>query len=192
MNTRKSIAGFAGHHLRHPAENRRYIVPGRWLEALKEEESKHNTAAALREEVPSERIGGDEKDKTPVNLLSKTSKTPEVGEIGGDKKAQTPINPPSKTSNTPEAAELGLVASWSAEFGYVSIHDPIEGVWWDVQVKDAPDWAVSEARKRKELYRDGSRRAYRLTSREIGEIWADDHRDHDEGIVEDHPVEEES
>ena len=142
-------------------------MPGRWLEALKEEESKHNTAAALRDEVLSERIGGD-------------------------KKAQTPINTPSKTSNTPEAAELGLVASWSAEFGYVSIHDPLEGVWWDVQVKDAPDWAVSEARKRKELYKDGNRRAYRLTSREMEEILKADHPDLQDGIVEDHPVEEES
>jgi hypothetical protein len=160
-------------------------VPGSWLNSLKEEESKHNTAAALREGQYRHPSGPAEKPKTPINRPDKTDKTP-------CEKLPTPINRPDKTDKIPEAAELGLVATWSAEFGYVSIHDPIEGVWWDAQVKDAPGWALSEARKRKELYRDGNRRAYRLTSREMGEIWEAERSDFEVGIVEDQPVEEES
>jgi hypothetical protein len=118
-------------------------------------------------------MGTDKTDKTPPEDLS------------------TPESRTAKTAKTPEAAELGLVATWSAQFGYVSIHDATEGVWWDLQTKDAPGWALSEARKRKELYRDGNRRAYRLTSVEMGEIWAADHPDIEGGIVEDHPLEEE-
>jgi hypothetical protein len=63
-------------------------------------------------------------------------------------------------------------------------------VWWDLQTKDAPAWALSEARKRKELYKDGNRKAYRLTSREMGEIWEAERPDLEVGIVEDYPVEE--
>jgi hypothetical protein len=88
------------------------------------------------------------------------------------------------------AAALGLVAKWSGEFGYVSIHDPTTGEWWDIQTKDAPPWAVSEAHKRKALRRAGDRRAYRLTSREMEEIWEAEHSVLEEGIVEEHPVEE--
>jgi hypothetical protein len=40
---------------------------------------------------------------------------------------------------------MGLAATWSMEFGYVSIHDPTEGEWWDVPTKDAPAWALPEA-----------------------------------------------
>jgi hypothetical protein len=40
-----------------------------------------------------------------------------------------------------------------------------------VGTNDAPDWAKREAFKRKELYRDGNRKAYRLTAREMEEIW---------------------
>jgi hypothetical protein len=50
----------------------------------------------------------------------------------------TPKPPTVKTDKTPDAAQLGLVATWSAEFGHVSIHDPVEGEWWDLQTKDAP------------------------------------------------------
>ena len=69
------------------------------------------------------------------------------------------------------------------------MHDPATGEWWDVQTKDAPSWALSEARKRKELYRDGNHRAYRLTSREMEEIWETE-RPPEKGIVEEHPIEE--
>ena len=141
-------------------------MPGEWLKSLKEEESKHNTASALREGQSLHRIGPAENPKTP-------------------------INPPSKTSKTPEADQLGLVATWSHEFGYISMHDPTAGEWHDLQVKDAPSWAVGEAHKRKQLYKDGNRKAYRLTSREMEKIWEAEHlASEDEGIVEDHPLEE--
>jgi hypothetical protein len=42
------------------------------------------------------------------------------------------------------------------------------------------------------LYGGGNRKAHRLTSREMGEIWAAENPPaEDAGIVEDHPVEEE-
>jgi hypothetical protein len=91
-----------------------------------------------------------------------------------------------------EADERGLVARWSSEFGYVSIHDPLEGVWWDVSTKDAPSWAKSEASRRKALYRAGNRRAYDLTSSQMERMWEAERAAEppDEGIVEDHPIEE--
>ena len=70
------------------------------------------------------------------------------------------------------------------------MHDPTTGEWHDLHWKDAPGWARREARKRKELYGDGNRKAHRLTSREIGEIWAAENQPaEDAGIVEDHPIE---
>ena len=76
-------------------------------------------------------------------------------------------------------------------FGYVRLHDPTTGEWHDVATDDAPTWAKREAFKRKELYRDGNCKAYSLTSREMEEIWAAERVPELEGIVEDHPVEEE-
>lgn len=69
------------------------------------------------------------------------------------------------------------------------MHDPATGEWHDLQTKDAPEWAVGEARRRKEQYRGGNRRAYRLTSSEMEELWRAE-SPVDEGIVEDHPLEE--
>jgi len=94
-------------------------------------------------------------------------------------------NPTAKTSKTPTEAEaLGLVASWSVEFGFVSMHDPTNGEWHDLPTKEAPEWAVREARKRKELYRNGNRKAFRLTSLEMEEIWEAERPVEEEGIVE--------
>jgi hypothetical protein len=87
---------------------------------------------------------------------------------------------------------MGLVATWSREFGYVSLHDPGSGKWHNLQVKDVPGWAVGEARRRKELYKDGRRDAYRLTSLEMEAIWEDEHPTVEVGIIEDHPIEEEA
>jgi hypothetical protein len=110
-----------------------------------------------------------------------------------------PPDPPSRRRTrrlSPEersrARRRGVVAKWSPEFGFVSIHDPSSGEWHDVAVKDAPRWARWEARKRKELYRAGDRRAYELTSRHMAQIWeAELEREEvDEGIVEEHPPEE--
>jgi hypothetical protein len=90
------------------------------------------------------------------------------------------------------AAEVfGLCAAWSYQFTYVSLHDPTTGEWHDLSVKDAPGWAKWEARKRKELYRGGNHKAYRLTSREMEEIWEAESESEPEGIVDDHPVEDE-
>src|ERR671912_1724396 len=104
-------------------------------------------------------------------------------------KLQTPESPAAETAKTTEAERLGLIATWSALFGYVSMHDPATGEWHDLQTKDAPEWAVGEARRRKEQYRGGNRRAYRLTSSEMEELWRAQ-SPVDEGIVEDHPGEE--
>ncbi len=140
-------------------------MPSKWLSALKEEESKHNTAAALRESQNSHRTRPHEKSKTPINATDKTDKTP-------------------------EADALGLAASWSGEFGFISIHDPTTGEWWDLHWKDAPEWSRWEAKKRKQLYKGGNRRAHRLTSREMARIWETENTPAEEdGIVEEHPVE---
>ena len=136
-------------------------MASRWLDTLKEE-SKHTTAA-LREGQSRRSIGPPAKPKVPVN-------------------------PPSKTSKTPEPAQLGLIAAWSAEFGYVSLHDPTTGEWHDLKTTVAPEWAVGEARQRKELYKSGNRRAYRLSARDMEEVWKND-QPPEEGIVEDYPLE---
>jgi hypothetical protein len=102
---------------------------------------------------------------------------------------QTPESPAAKTAKTTEPERLGLIATWSAQFGYVSMHDPATGEWHDLQTKDVPEWAVGEARRRKEQYRSGNRRAYRLTSSEMEELWRAE-SPVDEGIFEDHPLEE--
>ncbi|MBV9455593.1 MAG: hypothetical protein JOZ19_15995 [Rubrobacter sp.] len=102
-------------------------------------------------------------------------------------------NPTAKTAKTlSEAKRLGLVATWSIEFGYVSVHDPTSGEWHDPPTKEAPSWATGEARKRKELYKSGNRKALRLSSREMSELWEAEHASKElEGIFEEHPIEEE-
>jgi hypothetical protein len=47
---------------------------------------------------------------------------------------------------------------------------------------------VGEARQRKELYKSGNRRAYRLAARDIEDLWRSD-QPSEEGIVEDYPLE---
>ncbi len=158
-------------------------MPSKWLSALKEEESKHNTAAALRESQNSHRTRPHEKSKTPINATDKTDKTIREN-------LSTLITRPDKTDKTPEADALGLAASWSGEFGFISIHDPTTGEWWDLHWKDAPEWSRWEAKKRKQLYKGGNRRAHRLTSQEMARIWeAENRSSREEGIVEEHPVE---
>jgi|SRR5829696_660372 len=69
-----------------------------------------------------------------------------------------------------DADALGLVARWSRAFGYITIHDPTTGEWYDVGYKDAPGWAKREARKRRELRKeDGVTRL--LTAAEMEEVW---------------------
>jgi hypothetical protein len=161
-------------------------VAGRWLDTLKEEEIKHTTAA-LREGQCRRSIGPPAKPKAPICPPSKTSKTTNEHEVE-DKNLQTPEKLTVKTSKTPEPTELGLVATWSAEFHYVSLHDPTTGEWYDLKTTVAPEWAVGEARQRKELYKSGNRRAYRLSARDMEEVWKSG-QPPEEGIAEDYPVE---
>jgi hypothetical protein len=69
------------------------------------------------------------------------------------------------------------------------MHGPTTGEWHDLRTKMAPEWAVGESRRRKEQYRVGNRRAYRLTSSEMEELWRAE-SPVDEGIAEDHSLEE--
>jgi hypothetical protein len=62
------------------------------------------------------------------------------------------------------------------------------GEWHDLETTVAPEWAVGEARKRNELYKSGNRRAYRLSARDMEEVWKSD-QPPEEGIVEDYPLE---
>jgi hypothetical protein len=161
-------------------------VAGRWLDSLKEEEIKHTTAA-LGEGQSRRSIGPPAKPKAPICPPSKTSKTTSGHQVEG-KNLQTPEKLTVKTSKTSEPARLGLIATWSAEFGYVSLHDPTTGEWHDLKTSVAPEWAVGEARQRKELYKSGNRRAYRLAARDMEEVRKSD-QPPEEGIVEDYPVE---
>jgi hypothetical protein len=68
------------------------------------------------------------------------------------------------------------------------LHDPTTGEWHDLKTTVAPEWAVGEARRRKELYKSGNRRAYRLSARDMEDLWKSD-QPSEEGIVEDYPVE---
>jgi hypothetical protein len=85
----------------------------------------------------------------------------------------------------------GMVAKWApyeTAKGHISIHDPGSGEWHDVALRHAPGWAKWEARRRAELYRNGGRHAYDLTSAQMEEIWQEEHPAMpEEGIVEDHP-----
>ncbi len=164
---------------------------------LKEKNTLHNTTTTLREApagAPSRyRDAGLVKTETDQNPTAKTAKTL-LGDSAFSENAQSPTAKTAETANGYKdgASELSLIATWSREFGYVSIHDPTAGEWYDLRTKDAPDWAVREARRRKELYKDGNRKAYRLTSREMEEDWEAERVPESEGIVEDHPVEEEA
>jgi hypothetical protein len=161
-------------------------VASRWLDTLKEEESKRTTTA-LRGGQSHRSLGPPAKPKASANLPSKTSKTTNGHQVEG-KNLQTLEKLTVKTSKTPEPAQLGLIATWSAEFGYVSLHDPTTGEWHDLKTTVAPEWAVGEARRRKELYKSGNRRAYRLSARDMEDLWKSD-QPSEEGIVEDYPVE---
>ncbi len=160
-------------------------MPSKWLNSLKEEENRHNTAAALREGQGRRTTGPVGKRKTPKNLTDKSDRTHR-------KKLPTLKTRTDKTDKTPERARLGLIATWSTEFGYVSLHDPTTGEWHDLRTVDAPGWVMGEARRRKGLYKAGNRSAYRLSSREMEELWKAERVEAEVGIVEDHPIEEEA
>jgi hypothetical protein len=87
-----------------------------------------------------------------------------------------------------QADRLGMCAKWAREFGYISILDPTTGTWIDLPTKEAPDWAVREARKRREIRKHGGINRF-LTSREIAEHVEPPRDQAPEGIVETHPDE---
>lgn len=132
---------------------------------------------------------------TPKPSTDKTDKTPQRKTEAAER-LETPKSRTAKTAETTSGYKgedaLGLIASWSHVFGYVSIRDPEEDKWHDVAVADAPGWALWEARKRKELYKGGEFSAYRLTSRQMEEIWEAEHPVEEEGIVEEYPIEDEA
>jgi hypothetical protein len=156
---------------------------------LKEKNTIHNTTTLRARDMESLSVGpeGNEKSfEVCQDTAVKTAKTTHES-------FQVRQDMPAKTAKTPDGAdELGLVAMWSGEFGYVSLHDPTTNEWHDLQVKDAPGWALGEARRRKELARAGDRTAYRLSSREMERLWRGAQPIEEEGITEDHPLEEEN
>jgi hypothetical protein len=96
------------------------------------------------------------------------------GRRGGDA-PEEPCVPPfikaEQERRAREASALGLVARFSwEEFGFISIHDPTTGEWYDVPTQEAPQWAKAEAFKRKELYKAGERRL--LTRAELEDAWS--------------------
>jgi hypothetical protein len=146
-----------------------------WLEVLEKAEGKKKQSTTTHNTPPSKR-------DVAVNI------SPKVLGVSTDKTDKTPDELANHAAK--QATELGLIAHWSYEFGYVSLHDPTSGEWHDLPTKEAPSWAGWEARRRKQLYKDGNRKAYRLTAREMEEIWKAEHTSDPEGIVEDYPLEE--
>jgi hypothetical protein len=62
-----------------------------------------------------------------------------------------------------------------------------------VALKEAPERALDEARRRKELWRVGRRDAYTLNVAQMEELWLAEQSElseADEGIVENHPLPE--
>jgi hypothetical protein len=159
---------------------------------------------AHKKEVVSILLGGD----NPPSPPSPPSPSPEKplrtglfsGDGHGDDATETVTivtmgadEPPFVRKERERAEELGLVAKWSKTFGFISLHDPTTGEWHDLPTSTTPDWAKSEAFKRKELWKSGDRRAFDLTRAQIEEIWEEEHPPHeihDLGIVEEHPLEE--
>jgi hypothetical protein len=145
------------------------VVTNTWQarlsELLEENNAVHNTNNNLHARGEDEGNGPEQNEKTPKNGTPKTPKTPS------------------------EASERGLVATWAATFGFVSIHDPLTYEWHDIQTKQAPRWALAEASARKTLYKSGDHKAYSYNARKMEEIWGTEHPSPEESI--EHPSPEE-
>ena len=110
---------------------------------------------------------------SPASPATQTSNPDTYGDSLGGRAGGRPDDNPAASlppRAREEAEELGLVAHWSFEFGYISIHDPTTGEWHDLPTKDASDWAKSECFKRRELRKRGVRRL--LTCEEMEEVYA--------------------
>ena len=125
--------------------------------------------------------GAAVKESEPEGLLASAD---EVRELA--REYFNPSSSPPRTASAPSALletklrlkahatgahVRGLVAKWSKVFGYVALHDPTTGEWYEIEAKVAPAWTRKEAMKRKELYKDGNHRAYELTAMQMEEIW---------------------
>jgi hypothetical protein len=126
-------------------------------------------------------IGPTVKRKMPKNLTDKTDRTHR-------KNLPTLKTRTDKTDKTSEGAELGLNRDLVGRVRLCQLARPTTGEWHDLETTVAPEWAVGEARRRKELYKSGNRRAYRLSARDMEEVWKSD-QPLEEGIVDDSPVE---
>jgi len=95
------------------------------------------------------------------------------------------------------ASELGLVAKWSRDFGWVSVHDPTTGEWHEVTTKDGSysrppwsnPWMLNECQLRKRLWKEGRRDAFELSSAALKALAAREPSDtpvFDPGIVDPH------
>ena len=161
----------------------------RLTEVLEADNAIYNTSSSLhaREEVSE--IRAEEKPKRPENRTAKNAKNTDGGPKTSEGLKTSEEAKTRAAKNTTEASERGLVATWAATFGFVSIHDPTTGEWHDVQTKQAPDWALAEASTRKTLYKSGNRKAYSLNAPQMEEIWETEHPPPEEGIVEEYPIE---
>jgi TubC N-terminal docking domain len=148
-------------------------------------------------------INSNKQLSQPSQLSQNSINTDTYSELGWDSSWYSsgdtvPPTVPNRTSEVPgflrakggRAAERGLVARYSREFGFISVHDPTTGEWHDIASKDAPDWAKNESRKRKELWKAGDRGAFNLSARKVEaifegerpEMWEHPYQD-DRGVV---------
>ena len=156
----------------------------------------------------------------PDRLIARPTErvTPEIKEtlrghkpeiIRALRSAENPEGPPGEPSPEPKlasaltasprdlarAAQMGLCSMWArGEFGYVSVHDPLTGEWHSLPTKDAnfgdAPWMISEAQRRKRLWRAGNRNAYRLNREQMEQRWDEESQQgavaDDPGIVDPH------
>ena len=95
-----------------------------------------------------------------------------IGDDAGDDTGEGTV-PTFVKERQERSQKLGLVARWSYEFGFISLHDPTTGEWYDVPTKEAPDWATKECFKRRDLRKErGITRL--LTRAEMEEVWEKD------------------
>src|SRR5215210_2647733 len=133
---------------------------------------------------PTERVTPEIKEalrenKPEIIKALRTAKNPEL---------YPPELPPLTATprDLARAAQMGLCATWARKFGYVSLHDPDTGEWHDIPTRDANSGAeprmISEAQRRKRLWRKGWHDAFNLNREQMESVWAEERRS---GIVSD-------